>query len=154
MPNKKYNWSEFTLSVAIEAPVEKIYKMWTDSEKLCKWLPSDAKMNMEEGGNYEWSWTRGFKEKGKILSFKKPSRLSFTFADSICDVSIKRNKHGSLVKLHQYNIPETEKHKSDTHLRCNNNWTFYLINLKTYLEFGIDLREKDTDYLMKKAAFN
>lgn len=152
MPNKKYNWSEFTLSVAIEAPVEKIFQMWTESDKLRKWFPADARMDLKKGGDYEWKWTRGLKETGKILNFKKPSKLSFTFADSICDVSIRKNKRGSVVELHQYNIPVTEEHKSDTHLNCNNGWTFYLINLKTFLEYGIDLREKDSKHLSQGTA--
>jgi uncharacterized protein YndB with AHSA1/START domain len=141
MSENNFDWSQFTQRVAVAAPVEKVFKMWTDPEQMRKWFLDDAKMQLKKDGNYEWTWIGGYKEKGKILSIRKPSKLTFTFAGSICEVDIKKDKRGSLVNLHQYKIPVTEQHKSGTHLTCSNGWTFYLTNLKTYMEYGIDLRE-------------
>jgi uncharacterized protein YndB with AHSA1/START domain len=141
MQKKKFDWSQFTQSVAVAAPVEKVFKMWTDPVQLRSWFLADAKIDLKKGGNFEWKWHAGVKEKGKVLSFKKPSKLSFTFAGSVCDVTFKKDKRGSLVTLRQHNIPVTEKGKFDVYLNCSCGWTFYLTNLKTYLEYGIDLRE-------------
>jgi uncharacterized protein YndB with AHSA1/START domain len=154
MSQKKFDWSEFTLSVAIAAPVKKVYQMWTEPELLRKWFLSDAKMSIKKGGNYEWTWLAGTKEKGKLLDFKKPAKLSFTFANSVCDLTIKRDRRGSLVTLRQHDIPKTEKSKSGVFLNCNSGWTFYLINLKTYLEFGIDLRETGSPQLINGNILN
>ncbi len=147
MVNKKFDWSQFTLKVPIAAPVEKVFQMWTDPELVKKWFLFDAKMDVKKNGEYEWTWILGSKENGKILNVKKPAKLSFTFAGSKCDLMVKKDKRGSMVVLHQYNIPKTERGKANVHLSCSCGWTFYLTNLKTYLEYGIDLREKDPRYL-------
>jgi uncharacterized protein YndB with AHSA1/START domain len=143
MIKQKYDWSQFTQCVAVAAPVEIVYKMWTDPQQLRSWFVADARMDLKKGGDYEWTWYGGTKEKGKILNSKKPNKLAFTFANSKCEVIVKKDKRGSLVTLKQYDIPTGEKDKVNIHLNCSCGWTFYLTNLKTFLEFGIDLREKD-----------
>jgi uncharacterized protein YndB with AHSA1/START domain len=154
MPNKKFDWSQFTQRVAVAAPVEKVFQMWTDPAQLRSWFLADAKINLKKGGDFEWKWIAGVKEKGKVLSVKKPSKISFTFAGSVCDVTFKKDKRGSLVILHQHNIPETEKGKYNVHLNCSCGWTFYLTNLKTFLEYGIDLRETNASQLKNGTVLN
>ncbi len=144
--NDKYDWSQFTQSVAVAAPVEKVFKMWSDPEQLRKWFLSGAKMELKRNGNFEWEWLGGIKEYGKILDVHKPSRITFTFAGSVCDVRIKKDKRGALLILHQHDIPVTDKYKAGVHLSCSCGWTFFLTNLKTFLEYGIDLRETNPYY--------
>lgn len=145
--NNKYDWSQFKQSVAVAAPVEKVFKMWSDPKLLRKWFLSDAKMELKRNGRFEWEWLGGIKEYGKILGVRKPSKLSFTFAGSVCDVTMRKDRRGTLLTLHQHEIPVTDKYKAGVHLSCSCGWTFFLTNLKTFLEYGIDLRETDRAYL-------
>jgi uncharacterized protein YndB with AHSA1/START domain len=154
MPKKKYDWSQFTQRVAVAAPVEKVFEMWTEPELLRNWFLADAKIDLKKGGTYEWKWLAGVKEKGRVLDVKKPTKLSFTFAGSVCDVTFKKDKRGALVTLHQHKIPRTEKGKSEVHLNCSCSWTFYLTNLKTYMEYGIDLRENRPKFLSGETILN
>jgi hypothetical protein len=48
-----------------------------------------------------------------------------------------------IVELVQENIPEDDNGKHNWHLGCKTGWTFYLANLKSLAEGGIDLRNKD-----------
>jgi uncharacterized protein YndB with AHSA1/START domain len=144
--NNKYDWSQFTQSVAVAAPVDKVFNMWADPQQLRKWFLADAKMDLKKNGSFEWEWLGGIKEYGKILDIHKPRKLSFTFAGSVCDVLIKKDKRGTLVTLHQHKIPVTDKYKAGIHLSCSCGWTFFLTNLKTFLEYGIDLRETDARF--------
>lgn len=153
MAQKKYNWKEFTLRAAIKASPEKIYKMWTEPKEICKWFLATAKIDLKKGGSYEWSWVAGGLEKGKILTARKPSNFSFTFAGCKCDVKIKKIKGGSVVILRQYGIPTDEKNKVGTHMNCSLGWSFYLANLKAYLENKIDLRERDPKQLKDGTVF-
>ena len=43
----------------------------------------------------------------------------------------------------QYNIPTDETGKTDYHIGCREGWVFYLANLKSIQEGGIDLRNKN-----------
>ncbi|MCX6145380.1 MAG: hypothetical protein NTZ35_19410 [Ignavibacteriales bacterium] len=70
--------------------------------------------------------------------------LRFTFAGS-CLVSVNMTVDGGLtiVELRQENIPLDEASRVNYHLGCMTGWTFYLANLKSILEGGIDLRNKN-----------
>jgi len=48
-----------------------------------------------------------------------------------------------VVELWQENIPGDEDSKVNLHMGCTKGWTFYLTNLKSILEGGIDLRNKN-----------
>ena len=147
MAQKKYNWKEFTLKVAVKASPQKVFKMWSDPKEICKWFLATAEIDLHKGGSYGWTWVAGGREKGKILNVRKPSSLSFTFAGCKCDIKIKKDKRGALVILRQYGIPTDENNKVWTHMGCSLGWSFYLANLKAYLEHGIDLRERDPKHL-------
>jgi uncharacterized protein YndB with AHSA1/START domain len=147
MAGKKYNWREFTLKVAVKAKPERVYRMWTEPKELVKWFLETAKMELKKGGAYEWSWLGGGRDKGKIIAFRKPSLLHFTFAGCKCEIRITKDKRGALVTLRQYAIPTDEKNKVGTHMSCSLGWSFYLANLKAFLEHGVDLRETDPKHL-------
>jgi hypothetical protein len=48
------------------------------------------------------------------------------------------------VELVQEEIPTDENGKQIFHLGCKSGWTFYLANLKSIFEGGIDLRNRNT----------
>jgi hypothetical protein len=47
------------------------------------------------------------------------------------------------VELVQENIPDDESGKLTWHVGCKTGWTFYLANMKSLYEGGIDLRNKN-----------
>jgi hypothetical protein len=55
--------------------------------------------------------------------------------------------HGKavLLTLRQFEIPTDEENKLNIHHGCSNGWTFWLANLKAYLEHGILLNETEFD---------
>jgi hypothetical protein len=48
-----------------------------------------------------------------------------------------------IVELVQDNISTDEKGKELWHVGCKTGWTFYLANMKSMFEGGIDLRNKN-----------
>jgi len=48
------------------------------------------------------------------------------------------------VDLAQYDIPTDDATKFKIHCGCSNGWTFWLANLKAYLEHGILLHETES----------
>ncbi len=50
-----------------------------------------------------------------------------------------------IVELSQEQIPTDERHKALYHVGCLEGWTFYLANLKSYLDGGLDLRNKNAN---------
>ena len=70
--------------------------------------------------------------------------LVFTFATQMkVRIKIKTEEGENLVELEQYDIPVDEKGKTNFHIGCMEGWVFYLANLKSIVEGGIDLRNKN-----------
>ena len=103
----------------------------------------------KRGDRYRWLW-HGYDdtvaERGVIEEANGCDLLRFTFAGS-CLVSVRLTIEGgvTMVELQQEKIPLDEISRARYHVGCLTGWTFYLANLKSILEGGIDLRNKNQD---------
>ena len=98
---------------------------------------------------WRWhGWPDEVKEEGTILEANGMDRLKFTFGQvgaehMVCTVKIYAEDEETICEISQENIPEDEKGKTYYHIGCLTGWSFYLTNLKSILEGGIDLRNKN-----------
>lgn len=156
---KNFDWSQFTKRIYIRSDLNKVYNAWTKSIELEKWFLSkavffspdqtkvDLSKNVSGGCKYQWNWfAQNSFEEGKINEANGIDFLEFTFAGE-CKVQVKLSEVGDqiLVELNQKEIPSDESSKENIRLGCAFGWTFYLLNLKSILEGGIDLRNKNTE---------
>lgn len=158
-----YDWSSFKKRIIIKASVSQVYSMWTTSAGLEKWflriaeytndLGEIKKSNevLSIGDDFCWrwyGWPDSTTEKGKVLEANGKDFLKFTFGqesaqDMICSVTIYTEQNETICELLQEHIPVNEKAMSDYHLGCMAGWLFYLTNMKSILEGGVDLRNKN-----------
>ena len=83
-------------------------------------------------------------EIGSILGCNGKDFIKFKFGTAgDCIVNIKTEEGENVVELIQENIPTDEVGMRNYHLGCKTGWTFYLANLKSVMEGGIDLRNKN-----------
>jgi len=161
----EYNWASFKKRIDIDAPIERVYQMWATRNGMEKWflrqcayhgldgalLTGDALVSEGDGFDWLWhGWPDNEAHKGKILSANGNDSLSFTFGhqaapDMVCAVRIYTEQNTTICELVQNNIPVDDKNKSAYHLGCSLGWAFYMTNLKSILEGGIDLRNKNVD---------
>ncbi|AYN68658.1 SRPBCC domain-containing protein [Euzebyella marina] len=152
-------FESFTKKIYLKSSLKKLYWCWATKEGICTWFLSSAqyatkegeirKMDepVQEGDNYVWEWHNwNGQEKGQILFANGVDHLEFSFAGS-CKVSIKLKEVNSfiLLTLNQYDIPTDEKSKMNIYNGCSNGWTFWMANLKAYVEHGILLNETEND---------
>lgn len=152
-------FESFTKKIYITANREKLYWCWATQEGICSWflreavyrtktgIPRESDQKMEQGDMYTWRWHNwDGEEKGEILRANGRDLIEFTFAE-FCRVTVELNTEGNqvLVTLTQTNIPTDEQNKMNIHVGCSNGWTFWLANLKAYLEHGILLHETKKD---------
>lgn len=154
----KLTFDCFTKKIFIKAPMEKLYWCWGTSKGITSWFLSSAayvseagterkpEENIEAGDSYTWMWHNwDGKESGKVLKANGTDFLEITFADSKVSVSLEDQEKAVLVTLKQHEIPLDEESKLNIHHGCSNGWTFWLANLKAYLEHGILLNETEFD---------
>lgn len=151
------DWTSFTQRIPINATTKSIYDAWVKPENLEKWflssalfttpdrLPREQDGRVKVGDTYRWMW-HGYPESvieiGTVLEANGHNRIRFTFTDD-CIVSVAINVENGerVVELTQSRIPPDEKLR--IYLDCSKGWMFYLVNLKSMLEGGIDLRNKN-----------
>lgn len=157
------DWSSFTKSITVKTTKEKLYHAFATRAGMQTWflrscdyknpdgssLPATKFANAGDG--YTWLWF-GYAddtiENGKILHANGSDLFEFTFNangknDMNVKVSFAEEEAEWRVSLQQYNIPEDDKSKAFYFVGCGEGWTFYLANLKSILEGGIDLRNKN-----------
>ena len=154
-----YDWSKFTKRIDVKTSIEAAYRLWTTEAGLERWFlrfaefttPDDSlrppDSHVQEGDTYRWfwfGWDDNAVEAGKVLKVNGKDFFQFTFAKN-CTVSvtIKTEEGQTIVELVQENIPTDEESKVNWHVGCSTGWTFYLANLKSILEGGVDLRNKN-----------
>jgi len=156
---KTLSFDAFTKKIFIKSSIEKVYGCWATEEGICSWFLKRASYSTPEGkgreadefiragDTYLWEWHNwDGQESGQILEANGRDQLSFSFAGS-CKVAVDLSPKDDkvLVSLRQYDIPLDEDSKLGIHVGCSNGWTFWLANLKAYLEHGILLHEMEED---------
>jgi uncharacterized protein YndB with AHSA1/START domain len=151
-----FNWESFSKKIAIKAAVKELYNAWTVPAEIEKWFLSKAVFDrlgeqvphneqIAENDVYHWSWFLFDQvESGRIVRANGTDRIHFTFAgDCLVEVTLTQENDVVIVSLTQSNIPTDNHSKQGIRLGCDSGWSFFLVNLKSVFEGGIDLRNKD-----------
>ena len=152
-------WSTFTRRIPVNASVESLYAAWATRAGLEKWFLRKAEFTSPEkelrkaeeliqaGDSYHWlwhGWSDDHPEQRSILAANGRDFLQFSFSgDCIVSIAIITENNQQFVELTQSQIPDHPDPKENLHVGCSNGWTFYLTNLKSVWEGGLDLRNKD-----------
>jgi uncharacterized protein YndB with AHSA1/START domain len=159
-----HDWGKFEMRIPVYTNIQTVYDAWTTSAGLEKWFLRKAKFvkpdgtvvaprnNILEKDTYEWfwhGWSDDVVERGTVLDANGKDFFKFIFGKAgFVSVVIKTEEDATIVELTQENIPTDEDSKFNFYLGCSTGWTFYLTNLKSILEGGLDLRNKNV--LLKK----
>jgi uncharacterized protein YndB with AHSA1/START domain len=149
--NVTQDWTRFSKRISVNASVKQIYDAWAIPDNLHKWFLRKAELKnagtprkssepVQVGDNYEWRWFGHPDVVMEIGEFKVANgmnRLQFTFAQSIVTVNITTEAGETVVEVMQEEIP------INFFIDCMTGWTFYLSNLKSVLEGGRDLRNRN-----------
>ena len=153
------DWSRFTVRINIRARRTDLYDAWTTKAGMEYWFlrncefvdPKGYLLDDEEtirtGCQYTFQW-HGYPdevtEKGEILEANGQDLVVFRFGNAgICSVRILLAGDEQIVEMEQSDIPTDEASKFKFHVGCKTGWTFYLTNLKSLFEGGIDLRNRE-----------
>lgn len=156
---KNFDWTTFTKKIAIKSKLSDIYDAWTKPSEIEKWFLSNAVFtnaegryisrlqHIEKGFAYEWNWyLYDITERGKITEANGENFIQFTFAGNcLVDIRLSMQEDHVVVQLTQKNIPTDDTSKKGIRLGCESGWSFFLVNLKSVYEGGIDLRNKNTE---------
>ncbi|HMQ78227.1 MAG TPA: hypothetical protein PKE39_05495 [Ignavibacteria bacterium] len=154
MTEDNFNLSEFHHSIYLRSHLSEVYYYIASADGICKWFMGKAvytdyagnTLNPADtacrGDTFSWHWlNKDLSVSGKVLKTISDELFSFTFGNLFeITISIKEDNGRSLLNLHQKYTAGAEKNDF-AHINCCVCWVFFLTNLKSVLEHGIDLRE-------------
>jgi len=152
-------WNEFKLRVNIDAPLEKVYPLWATPGGLEAWFlrraiftapdGAGARKNsdpLQKGDLYKWYWfgyPDSVAEKGAVLEANGKDQFRFTFSLGCpVHISLYRECDETIVELVESGLPTDEETMWRHYVGDSKGWIFYLANLKSVLEGGLDLRNR------------
>jgi len=137
-------------SVSIKKPHEVVFKALTQADELMSWFPSCAESDPQPGGTYQLFWdfidaSQNGSQDGEYVEVIPSEKLSYTWkANSVPTLVtfVLSEANGETVVDLDHSTSQDdvdEKKLRDDHA---NQWGFFLMNLKGYLEVGMDLRKE------------
>src|ERR1700722_14333492 len=154
------NWSEFKLRVNTTATVEGAFAAVSTPGGLESWFLREAGVTaggklrakadkIQKGDDYHFQWyghPDTLRHVGKFLSTDGKSVISCTFSQDLpVTISIYRECDETIIELAETFDPTVEEVARDHYLGNMKGWIFYLINLKSVLEGGLDLRNRKVE---------
>ncbi len=137
--------STVKLEKFIKAPIVEVYHYFTNSTALRDWICDIATADPHPGGHLYLCWPGDFYSSGEYLLLEKDKLVSFTWFGqgephkTRVDVSLKKQKDGTLIKLSHREIGTGQKWAEIAKV-YEIQWRNALDNLVSVLENGADLR--------------
>ena len=133
----------------IKAPISEVFDAISDSQTLARWFLKSAEIEHKKGGKYSFAWLGvDFKQDGNVLDFKEDKKLVIDWAsageDSVVTFTTKKEGADTLLTLVHSGFRDNERRYMSLA-----GWTYYLMNLKSVLENGKDLRHKKDNIMGK-----
>ena len=142
--------------------MRKVYEAWTTRAGLESWFLRKAEFKspegkirddnsaVQEGDTYGWFWhghPDTTTESGVVTEANGKDRFAFEFGKAGL-VTVQLTDHIDVTEmvLTQSQIPTDEKSRAAFHVGCSTGWAFYHGNIKSTLEGGMDLRNKNPAY--------
>ncbi len=134
-----------------QAKPEKVFRALTDAQELTKWFLKEARVELKKGGKMRFVWSPKDKHENKILDLVPNKRLRMTWptmgwggtprTDTYVTFSLTPKGKYTILQIEHTGFGMGEEwvmYYAGTY----SGWTYYLLNLKSWLEHGIDLRDK------------
>jgi uncharacterized protein YndB with AHSA1/START domain len=135
----------------IDASPKKVFRAISEPERLTRWFLHDAKLAPKKGGKYTFVWQGGYSHTGRVVEFVDGRRLTLTwpqFADDSkrlgetrLTLAVVKKGTGSLLRIEHTGFQKNERW-IETYAGTHSGWAYFVMNLKSVLEHGHDLRSK------------
>lgn len=128
-----------------------IARAWTSAEEIQMWFLARAENRdalgavideAKEGGSFRWEWIDQTEDRG-TYRLVTDNAIEFGWYEDTGLVRVDWEQDGGEVKvqLRQEMFEGSAEERAKIQHDCVGGWTFFLANLKCWIENGIDLRE-------------
>jgi len=143
-------------TVTIKSSPEVVFKALTQADELMRWFPTRVESDPRPGGKFKFTWefanaSENGSQQGEYVEVLPNRKLSYTWtAESIPTLvtfNLIESDGETTVELDHSSIQEGAD-QGKLHDMHANQWGFFLMNLKSYLETGMDLRKEKLNQIV------
>lgn len=128
-------------------PPRKLFRSLTDPKEIVRWFLAKATLPPHPGAGYRFEWPGGYSHEGTVLEFSRDRRLVLTWPNGPTSrrfltrvtFSLRRAGPGTFLNVHHTGFPRTPT-GIEQYGGTQSGWAYYLVNLRSVLEHGRDLR--------------
>lgn len=133
---------------------DRLFAAFTDPAELAKWFVEKASIAPRKGAAFRLTWAGGYTMRGKVKSIEPGKRLALAWVDrfeggKVFETEARfvftKKGRGTLLTLTHRGFKSGKKWVA-LYGGIESGWAYYLTNLRSVLEHGIDLRS-DRDAL-------
>ena len=133
-----------------DAPPETVFAALTEPVQLTRWFLSKAKVDLKKGGKIEFIWEGGHKMTGKVKQLVPGKKIAYGWHDdlgkgkeakTLAEFVVSKKGTGSMLKLTHSGFGDS-KPWIELYGAIQSGWAYYLMNLKSVLHEGKDLRSE------------
>jgi len=133
-----------------EATPEAVFGALTEPRRLTKWFLKSAKIKPVEGSTYTFAWEGYDRQTGKVIKVVPNRLLVLTWPNSVkgkmletdARFTLKKKGTGTLLTVKHTGFKEGDDWVW-LYGAVQSGWAYFLMNLKSVLTQGKDLRSKD-----------
>lgn len=131
-----------------EVPPERVFAALTEPGEIVKWFADRAEVSPKKGGSFRLTWKAGYTMRGKVKAYDPPRKLHLTWIDRFeggkafeteARFTFAKKGKGTQLTLNHRGFKPGKKWVS-LYGSIQSGWAYYLTNLRSVLEHGIDLR--------------
>lgn len=148
------DFSHFTRKIKIRSSCNQLWPLWRSSYGITQWFlqqctftdtlgkPRSPEEPCQAGDRYNWKWYNWDTVENGLILAADETQMLFEFAGSKVRVVLEESRDEVVLCLTQFDIPEDRESQLKIHFGCSNGWSFWLTNLKAFVEHGILLNER------------
>ncbi|NNN17554.1 MAG: SRPBCC domain-containing protein [Thermoplasmata archaeon] len=137
------------LQIFTQTSPKSAFKAISEPELLKRWLLDGASLSLRRGGSYSFTWVGGPTHAGHVLEFVPGKQITLTWQwpgqeDLLVTrlkLEVEPKNAGTVVRLTHSGFPKQERWV-DLYGGSIQGWTYFLMNLKSVLDHGQDLRSQ------------
>ena len=124
----------------VNASPSRVFQALTDPSELLHWLVINAQVDARRGGTMTLDWPSGKHVTGKILEFIQDKRLKIPWTERTqVRFDLAPKEKGTVLTLTHRGYAD-DKWWSKNFIGHCAGWAYFLMNIKSWIEYGNDLR--------------
>jgi uncharacterized protein YndB with AHSA1/START domain len=135
------------LPIFVHASPKKVFRAISEPKRLTRWLVDEATLSPRKGGRYAFTWEGGPTHTGTVLEIVPGRSLTLTWqwpgqerlGVTRLKMTVEPKKGGTVLRFIHSGF-RTDGPWVDLYEGAIRGWTYFMMNLKSVVEYGHDLR--------------